>query len=289
MDTPYVHRISLRSFAFYTYFFYCLIALNMYIKPPKKVGDCYVAMVVETGGKTKCMFDKCVACDVDDIWARFLVKCPNKETSETVQNVIGECVESLNAWTAENGIDAPVEIRGPVTEISNSEYKMLKVRVPRDGYEFVSGKSYSISLSVRDVKVCGGKVAVHWRVEDYFENKVETYVVETLENSEKQVAAENVENETSFEKCDIKQIEVNSEDLRDDETNIMVKSEIANSSSCDKCKPDLTEKDSEEMLDKTICNLHGALSRVRQEADEIETYIKRVLNQMPKRIANIQQ
>jgi hypothetical protein len=258
----------------------------MYIKPPKKVGDSYAAMVVETGGKTKCIFEESIACDVDDVWARFLVKS-SCLAFDKINKIDDECTELVKAWTAENNIEAPSSVRGPVTEISKSDYKMLKVRVPRDGYEFVSGKSYSISICIRDVKTCGGKVMVHWRVEDYFEICANVDVDESRVEKDKETYMEPIENKNASEIKDSDIFDGDTNAICIDESNNTEVSEYINLDSKNSVSDIVSEEESKVLLDATISHLHGALSRVRKEADEIETYINRVIDEIPKRISNI--
>lgn len=264
----------------------------MYLKPPKRVGDCFAAIVVETGVKTKCEFEEVTAFDVDDVWARFIVKSSSESSFENIAKLDGECFALVKSWSADNDIEEPCQIRGPVTRISDGDVKMIKVRVPRDGYEFISGKSYSICICMRDMKLCSGKVFVHWRVDEYSEHvpsgDVDASGIEedNISGVDNKVRDDDTTNDTT-------------NDARNDvvQTNDVADTEASGTLSNDPETYDITKtgcvqitidsSDPDELLNRTIDHVNGALSRVRQEANEIETYLRDVVSQMSRHVSRI--
>lgn len=143
----------------------------MYIKSPKRTGDCYAAAVTESGERTRCSFPGAVVCDVDDVFVRFVMGSVLDDSAEALNRVVAECFESAPAWCSENGIDAPVEVASPMSFVSDG-VAFLKARVPRDGHTFRVGDRYDVSVCVRDVKIAGTRMVVNWRVDSYRESPV---------------------------------------------------------------------------------------------------------------------
>ena len=143
----------------------------MYIKSPKRTGDCYAAAVTESGERTRCSFPGAVVCDVDDVFVRFVMGSVLHDSAEALRRVVAECFEACPAWCCENGIETPAEVVSPMNVVSEGG-AFLKARIPRDGHAFRVGDRYDVSVCVRDVKIGSGRMVVNWRVDGYREAPV---------------------------------------------------------------------------------------------------------------------
>ena len=138
----------------------------MYIKTPKRTGDCYAAAVTESGERTCCFFPGAVVCDVDDVFVRFVMRSVPEDSASGIRRVVGDCFAAGPAWCGENGITPPSEIVSPMSVVSDG-VAFLKARVPRDGHAFRVGERYDVSVCVRDIKISGDRMVVNWRVDSY--------------------------------------------------------------------------------------------------------------------------